>query len=133
MKEIVLEQKSWHYWLATFGNKYRVNWHGDDICHYIRSVMVGTFLFLLMVIVGSFLGGVFLFSVANLFSWLFLGYELHKASIGFLSIFGGVFLALGLAVTHEAVKEKMNENEPGFVRAAYRKFKDKTCFYIKFK
>ena len=133
MKEIVLEQKSWHYWLATFGDKYRVNWHGDDICHYIRSVMVGTFWLMFVVIVGSFLGGVFLFSIGNLFSWLFLGYELHQVTFGALGFVGGLFLLFGFFATKEFVTEKIRDTEPGFVRAAYSKFKDKTCFYVKFK
>ena len=133
MKEVVFNKKSWHYWLATFSDDMRVNPHGDDICHYIRSVLVGTFWLLLMTFVCAFVGGAVLYSIGNLFSWLFLGYELASVTVAVLSIFGGLGSAIVLMASKELVQEKMRDSEPGFVRSVYRKFKDKTCFYIKFK
>lgn len=133
MKEVVFKQKSWHYWLATFGDDFRVNPHGDDICNYIRSVFIGTFWLLVMTFAGAFLGGAVLFSIGNLFSWMFLGYELHNLTLGVFGILIGFTIMLLFMASKEVLQEKLRDSEPGFVRSAYSKFKDKTCFYIKFK
>ena len=132
MKEIVFNKKSWHYWLATFGDDIRVDPHGDDICHYIRSVLVGLFLFLIVLAAGSMVVGVVAYSIGNLFGWLFLGYALEQITFFVFSMFGTLGLVAFLMVFKESMDEKFRDSQPGFARSVYRKFKDKTCFYIKF-
>ena len=132
MKELVFNKKSWHYWLATFGDDTRVNPHGDDICNYIRSVFIGTYWLLIMTWVCAFISSAVLYSIGNLFSWMFLGYELAKVTVGVFTILGGFTLMILFMAYNELLQEKIRDTEPGFVRASYRKFKDKTCFYIKF-
>lgn len=128
MKTFELKKKSWHYWLANFGDL-RVGTN-TDICSYIRCVIWGAFWLLVAAGAGAFLSGCVLFAIGNLFSWLFLGYELSNMTVGVFTVLSALFLT-GLAfVSREAIAEKMSKSEPGFVRLAYRSWKDKFCARI---
>jgi hypothetical protein len=127
MKTIELKRKSWHYWLANFGEE-RV-YSATDICSYIRYVIFGTSLFLLSLAGGVSLTIWVLVSVANIFSWLFWGHELNTAS----QILIGVVAGFGIMFGTMAGKVKMQDSEPGFVRLAYRSWKDKFCARIELK
>lgn len=131
MKSYKLKKDSWHYWLASFGDEYRV-YRLDDICGYIRAVIHGAFLLLLMGIIISILGGTSAFALGNLFSWLFLGYELSGVTVIYSAVITGLIGAAIVIISIEHLKEKSDRNNPGFVRLAYRKFKDKTCSKVEF-
>jgi len=126
--------KSWHLWLANFGEKRIYPNCGTDICEYTRAVMVGSFWAL---VAGTFitLGTLWVgFSFYDIALAIFTGSALLPYSIIFLMLVG----AFVLLVTIVAYKEwrKMQPSEPpkppSFTAVAYRKFKDKTCFRIKF-
>ena len=131
MKTFELKKKSWHYFLANFGSE-RVYSH-TDICAYIRYVIYGTFWFIIMGGAGAFFSGCVLFSIGNLFSWLFLGYELEKMTVGVFTMFSAFFMMGLFLVGKDTIQHKMRDGEPGFVRLAYRSWKDKFCAKVELK
>ena len=130
MKIFELKKNSWHYRLANFGSD-RVCLH-SDICTYIRSVMIGAFWFAAVLAVGLFFAGCTLFAIGNLFSWLFLGYELAQVTISIGMIYFSVTLMFAYLYGREVVQYKIRDGEPGFVRLAYRSWKDKFCAKVEF-
>lgn len=131
MKTYTLKKDSWHYWLASFGDDLRM-YSVYDICSYIRAMLVGSFQLLFVVTVVSGLSGAVLFSIGNLFSWLFLGYELSQLTIMVSALLAGLIGAAIIIAFIEASKNKVRTTEPGFVRLAYRRFKEKTCSLVEF-
>jgi hypothetical protein len=129
MKTFELKQKSWHYWLANFGDQ-RIH-TTTNICEYVRCMLIGAMLLSFSVLAVSLFGGATLFTIGNIFSWLFFGYEFHNLS----AIMTGTFSSIALMFLFIVGKAKLNEteNEPGFVRLAYRSWKDKYCARIELK
>ena len=92
MKTYTLKKDSWHYWLASFGDELRM-YSVYDICSYIRAMIVGSFQLLFVTVVVLFvtvvvclIGGAILYSIGNLFSWLFLGYQLSQLTIAIFTV-----------------------------------------------
>lgn len=154
MKEVKFSQNSWHWRLAnTYGNaKTRYDYETEtdkyegDICSYTRSVMWGALAALLLT-AGL---GLIAASIADFGAWVVVGFLVGTwvkiDVLGFLIIaatFAVVVVAamIYVATKHEKWKRKrwerkheramVEEEKPeGFVKAAYRKFKDKTCFRV---
>ena len=131
MKTFELKRKSWHYWLANFAEE-RV-WLHADICSYIRSVLVGTFWFSVMAFTASVVAGFVLYAFGNLFSWLFLGYQLSDVTTIVFSTIFGLLLVFVFLISGEKIHYKLRDSEPGFARLAYRSWKDKFCAKVEFK
>ena len=144
MMEFELNATSWHFWLANFAHK-RVSTYGSDICSYTRAVLLGLFWFILF----STAGVLF---VAGTGVTLYEGYQFFAEgvkvslvaelmimlwSIIFVLIFTLLFTAgiveYVIPAAQRAVQSVSTPDKPSFLRLAYRKFKDKTCFQIKFK
>ena len=131
MKTFELKRKSWHYLLANFGSD-RVCLE-SDICTYIRSVMIGAFWFAAVLAVGLFFAGCSLFAIGNLFSWLFLGYELAQVTITMGIIYFAFLCLITYLLVSEKVQDIMRDSEPGFVHLVYHSWKDKFCAKVEFK
>ena len=131
MKTYKLKKDSWHYWLASFGDDWRMH-NVDDICSYIRAMIVGLFQLLFVAVVISAIGGAILYSIGNLFSWLFLGYQLSQLTIMVFALLVGIIGTAIVISVIEASKNTVKTTEPGFVRLAYRRFKQKTCSLVEF-
>jgi apolipoprotein N-acyltransferase len=131
MKTFKLSKNSWHYWLASFGDDLRM-YSVHDICSYVRAMLVGSFQLLFVTAVISAIAGIALFSIGNLFSWLFLGYQLSQLTLMFFALIAGL-IGAGLIIAFiEASKNRVETTEPGFVRLAYRRVKEKTCSLVEF-
>lgn len=130
MKTIELKRKSWHHWLANFGDK-RI-YETTNICEYTRCVLIGTFLFLLSVVVSSLSTGAVLFTIGNIFGWLFLGYEFHNVSVIVTSTFTCIVLMFFIIVGRAKLIHQVDK-EPSFVRLAYRSWKEKYCARVELK
>lgn len=154
MKEVKFSQNSWHWRLAhTYGNartRYDYETETDkyegDICSYTRSVLLGALAALLLTAVL----GIIAASIANLGAWVVAG--IIVGSWVKLDPLGAIIIAIAIvaalaalliyaSVEHEKWKRKrwerkheramFEEEKPEtFVQAAYRKFKDKTCFRV---
>ena len=144
MMEFELNAKSWHFWLANFAHK-RVSVYGSDICSYIRAVLMGLFWL-------TIYGTAAIFFVYGTGVTLYDGYYFFAEGIK-VSLFAEVMIMLwtvilGLMFTllftfcmvehaipavQRACSSVSKTDNPSFIRLAYRKFKDKTCFQIKFK
>lgn len=133
MKPFKLKKDSWHFWLATFGDKNRVDHrYGDDICHYIRSVLVGAFWATFALVAASLFTAWVGFSFGNLIGWLFFGYVLDLATVFFFMFAAFIGALVGWAAFMDWRREHCADREPGFVTLAYRKFKTKTCAMVEF-
>ena len=146
MKELVFDRTSWHFWIANFGHK-RVRpekWDDNiqtDICTYTRAVFWGLINFTLVALLFSTLGGLVLFSIGNLIGYFLFDYglyEITKAVMATIAIVAGAIGALvGFCAIVAAYKtsigyvsDKMADAKPGFVKNAYRSWKDKYCVKI---
>ena len=85
-----------------------------------------------MAVVISAIGGAILYSIGNLFSWVFLGYQLSQLTIMVSALLAGLIGAAIIIGVVEASKNRVQTTEPGFARLAYRKFKEKTCSLVEF-
>jgi hypothetical protein len=128
--------KSWHLWLANFGeNRIRPEW-GTDICEYTRAVLAGTFWAVVSFSILFAVGSWALFSIYDIVNMIITGQTIEKITMVF---FGGVavlslllgIIALKIWWERRPVKEAPAK-PPSFPKVVYRKFKDKTCFRIKF-
>lgn len=138
--EFTLKKDSWHFWVANFMTKrIRPEWNeGNDICSYTRAFFAGLFWLAMAAVFG--VGGVCWVgaSLWSIFSYLFLNNtELGFYAQLFLFVVGTLISFIAIIAAHVKIREYRDEHPakekpPGFVKLAYRKFKDKTCFRLNF-
>lgn len=132
MKQYVLKKDSWHFKIANFdqGNAR----YCEDICEYIKAFFVGLSKIILLSSLATLLAGGFLYGFGNIIGWWLFGYTLHPSSVVppivllFLLIFVATMKLKEYLINRPVSSEV--DKEPGFVRLAYHKFKDKTCARI---
>lgn len=137
MKSFVLDCNSWHFRLANFGNRRIWSDEETDICEYTRAVMSGTFL-LFGAALGTMLGILWVgASFYNIYTFFAEDAKIEAWTLILLMFSGGILLASGIILFREWWKSRPvkdgPEKEPGFIKLAYRKVKDKTCARIEFK
>ena len=135
-----INKKSWHYRLATAYGPMSTYRDELDICRYIRSVLIGS---LIACIVASGLGS----AIASI-SVFVMHVLMLDGNIEDPIAVAGLFLVIILVtilsvVAATEVKEYVERNyvfkkkeatlkKPGLLKMAYRRFKEKTCFYVEF-
>jgi hypothetical protein len=137
MKAHTLSSKSWHFWLANFGDRRVWDDQQVDICSYTRYVIKG---FLLMLLAGLGILLVTFFTLTLVGGTLLWYYQLittldwvepnPPAVIGTL-----LLLIAAFGYTREYLQRKKKNREPsppGFVSLVSTKVKSKTCFMINF-
>jgi hypothetical protein len=153
MKTETVNVNSWHYRLATtYGpqSKYELKYGDANLCAYIRSVIVGL-LITLLIIIGGVLGS-FAFALIPIIyvaaSFIELGFHVPideylvaiivefviLSAIGIFWFFESkthrkVFYGIQ-KVTQATGVSKVIPETPSFVKLAYRKFKEKTCYRL---
>lgn len=144
MLTFTLKKDSWHYWVANFAER-RVRPEYDegcDICSYTCAFFGGLFWLTLVTTLTTMLSIWALVSLVDLGNWVIFGGYLPP----YAQVFGIVVIVvpmfLGLIAFIAFLRHKAEEQRekyinaprppPGFVKLAYRKFKDKTCFKLKF-
>ena len=121
-----------------------------DICNYTRAVIAG---FANLVMVTSMFSALVCWLGYSLYDWVMFFFTEGRVpaipSVIFAATLAAIVILLVTAAVVEGIKylrrELMvgyysrnksgswwKENQPGFLRLAYRKFKTKTCFRIKF-
>lgn len=134
MKAFNLSKDSWHFYIANFGKKRIWVEDGSDICEYTRAVFGGMFLFLLAGLAICLGIAWVAVSLYNIYDIMFNGAEFLPTTVMLLGLIGAGGLLVGVAVVvdwYHNLPDKP-EPEPGFVKLAYRKFKNKTCFRLDF-
>lgn len=154
MKEVNFSKNSWHWRLAGFyGNaemrydyKTETDKYEGDICSYIRSMLHGLF----RVVVLTAILGLLAASLGNFGAWVVAGFLVGSwvkiDVLGFLIVALTISAAIVAAMFYVASKHEkwkrnrwarkqelamVEEEKPEmFIQAAYRKFKDKTCFRV---
>lgn len=135
MKAFTLSNAAWHFRLANYGAKRIWVEGGSDICEYTRAVFAGSFLLLLAVIAGALAATWVGLSLFNLYE-VAVGVamlELHTALFLFMMGILGFFIGVAMGVDWYHSRPEKPPVEPGFVKLAYRKFKNKTCVRLEFK
>ena len=148
--EFTLNTNSWHYAIANFKTERVSPWRGSDICSYTRAFIQG---FMWLVLTVAFLAFMACGTLNVMYeSVLYLVNDTPLTILGevfmllyaviffFAGIIGILYLLIEEAAppVFKAYRKAMNkcvesqEKNPSFLTLAYRKFKDKTCFKIKF-
>jgi hypothetical protein len=146
MKSLTFKKDSWHYKAAMFVFD---SWQiPNDLCGYVRHVIWGGLMFiLLMSFCAALACGVgyllcmwlhWLFQMISTMSFIAPSDEavIVNVILGVIAACGAAILAIKLIVDYKndmrqkRYEEGYVEPEPGFLRVAYRSFKDKTCFKI---
>ena len=156
-----VSKNSWHYNLYRMGNigpfEYRKDWMLDtprDLCQYIRNIVLGAVVALILIIVGFILSLFILdlpISIVMYFitdnGWIDFISEptiiVGTGIYGFLSsgliIYYGVQLYIKFDTkipddVKEKIKDSIEESETmSLVKTGYKSFKDKTCVFIEVK
>ena len=133
MKTIKFKTDSWHYKFVSQWDPIVVHrTGGTDICSYVRALMLGlTVMALLFGILGLF-AGVLLYAIGNWIGYFLFGYALSEGTPFVTIIYAcfGAFIWYNQWKENRVVNEK--EKEPGFIRLAYRSWKDKFCAKVEF-
>jgi hypothetical protein len=138
MKAFTLNSDSWHFRLANYGERRIWSDEETDICEYTRAVLKGA---LTMFALGLFIALMAFWvsaSLYNIFELVFKdGVEFQPWTVIFLTLSFALMVTTGIVAFKEWYEKRPRkdepEQEPGFVKLAYRKFKDKTCARIEFK
>lgn len=143
MESYKMKDGSWHLWLANFSqDKWSKLEKGDktDICSYTRRVIRGAFLSFMLFSFASLVSAWIIFSFGNLFGWILLGYQLEFVTQLFWFMMSCVGIAAIIIYSKEKIIDKFDalhdrltdrpEKPPGFIKLAYKKFKEKTCFRL---
>lgn len=149
--EFELKTNSWHFWLANFGWRRVREWRDDnDFCSYTRAFLKGLLLFIVVYGLALIGVGLTINMLYELYEFFINGIELSVfaeiAYVCYISSFG-IFSIMLIAwfIAEKAIPtgvqayqkvmygKRKQERPPTFLALLYRKFKDKTCFKIKFK
>jgi hypothetical protein len=148
MKEISIKRNSWHYVLASRVAEYTPRWDynldcaTDDICRYRKHVLAAMFILTLFAAVIALIGTIFFHVVFGIVfsliygAWLFT--VLGEATLLVLSITGAVTGGFHLvnkaivAYRHHKAGRVVREKPIGFVKQAYKSWRDKYCVPVKF-
>lgn len=138
MKTLEFNRNSWHFWLATrIANFKTYNEDDLNICAYLRSVFAGglviTLLGTLATLIASLIG-------SAVFHWVGVLLGLIHRKPNSMEIGGSVFLIMITVVyviyliTTYFKNRTYSEADapPGFIKSAYRSWKDKTCVRVSF-
>jgi hypothetical protein len=135
--------EAWHFRLANFGSKRIWVDEQSNICEYTRAVLAGLFCMIFASFVVALVAGLVAFTLANTFSWMFLGYQLSDLSlavwclvamwVAIITLITAVSLYMDYRRDQRQKRRELPPTPPTFVGAAYDKFKNKTCFIVEFK
>lgn len=132
MKTLKLNKDSWHYKLAMQYDRHVPD--NTDICSYTRLLFAAMSLMAFAITILTLLAGTILFTIGGWFAYLF-GFPLHGAVVPFTFIYGGATIVIGIVAAkahYDEHKYDKPKKEPGFVRTAYRSWKDKFCVKVEF-
>jgi uncharacterized membrane protein len=131
MKTLTFKENSWHHRLAKMGG---FDWSCGDICSYTRKVMMGA----LGAILVSALALILLYLAVHMvmgigFSLWYGMFLFTDAGFAGLVVVSIVSLVTGIFFLSDRLQKYNLENQyndPGFVKTAYRSWKEKYCARI---
>lgn len=136
MKEIVFSSDSWHFWLAEFPDQ---QFRGKDVCSYVRSVMRGIIILILISAICILVSVPTLTALALDIWFLFHTYAMPVEFVGGLFIAGNVLLVFAFVMVasfyiaeRKRKRKELEQSKPdGFIKTAYKSFKDKVCYQVR--
>lgn len=149
MTPYVISKKSWHYWLVTKFTRY-IDTHGFtdspyEICSYWRAVTFGMLILSIFSALAGFLVACEVELVLHIVralqgSTLTLEKDpMACVGLSILIVAALIGLSIGIAILLEWRRDRKYANEyyyrqrqPGFIKLAYRSWKDKYCTKIVF-
>ncbi len=143
MMSLNFSKDSWHYKVAKFGTL-RTYGGETDMCHYVRSfiwgvvkglvvgVIIGALASLVLACEGAFIGSFIAAVMTGV--WAFEGFAVGGVIINSIAL--GLVTIFGTAYKYEQYRDanprKRKPPKPdGFVKNAYRGWKDKYCAKVK--
>lgn len=145
MKTLKFNQNSWHYWLATKIGDFDTYGGAGDFCSYVRNVIWGALALLFASAAASFvlysLGRELYAAYTCWFTPVCTYGKFERAVTTGVAILIGVVGAAVLMIWDgnrrmqiriEIATGKRPEPQDGFVKAAYKSIKEKTCFKVEF-
>jgi len=136
---IKFKKNSWHYKAANFVSSGPPEWM--NFCEYVRHVLLGSFLFLVLVALITFVVVVNIIGIINAFQGKWgsntLAYTLNIATI--IVGFALFYVAFLQDKIHDAIDNyrarngnSLTKKQPGFFSTWYRSVKNKFCPAIEF-
>jgi hypothetical protein len=136
-----IKRKSWHYFLANFGNERVYSGQKTDFCTYFWYVVFGLFHLIGLVL------GIIIFTLLvassfyDYYNWLMYDVKMHDVSIAVVLFTFGLFVTIAILYCvskycdwkdnlKNADDYEVVVKEPGFFTLAYRKWKEKTCILV---
>lgn len=145
MKALTFNKNSWHFLLATKMGHYRPydreSGYGDnaDICTYSRHVMGGLLLLTLAAAAIAFAGFIVSHILLGIWFSIMLGtWFFSDWAVGAMIVLGIGAFVIGMKVAIDWQYERRMSSEyrnrpDGFVKHAYKSWKEKYCVQIEFK
>lgn len=146
MKTLNFNKNSLHYKLATLGGFDRYNCYYDgstDICSYLRRVMMGVFVSIILLMTFVFASTLVVHTLFGLvFSFIYdtdmfnVWGQVGLLTAGISSLFAFIWIVPGKIMDlYYSIKSNRPEKPAApdnFVREAYSSYKEKYCVKIKF-
>lgn len=140
MKEFTFGIKSWHLYLANFGqdqfNRFEKG-EETDLCTYTRRVLAGLFWFSVVSVILAVAATVTVLGLYDIAMYLFTDARMEVCGV----IISSLILATTILLTILGIKHYIDKREvplipkipeDSFVGLTYKRIKNKTCFKIKF-
>jgi len=139
MRELNIDEKSWHYRIAHNYGGYSGGRHGYDICGYTRRFIWGLFIVFVVIAAVSMASLGVLDLLAGLyFSWVAGVWITNFAGTLTAFVITVFSLVIGIIAITEKIRDMRREyrynhyhDEPGFIKSAYLSWKEKYCIKIK--
>ena len=135
MKTFEFSKDSWHYKLMDNWDPSLTRNGNIDLCSYTRGLFFALIIHAIIIGFITILAGGTLYSIGNLYSFLFLGYVLDPFSVIILLVEVLMGALVGFIFWNEKrkLREIENPSKPGFIGLAYLGWKEKFCARIEFK
>ena len=133
MQTLTFDKRSWHYAIAKFGGFN--SWSDQDLCTYTGKFTRGLFgaflLGLVIALLGFGLSHLVLGIIFSIIAGAWVTSEVGTV-FGLILLLLSLFVAVGVSVEKYKESREFHPRKPdGFVKNAYRGWKEKFCIKIK--
>lgn len=146
MSALTFNKRSWHFWLATKVASYSPatsdeEYGGDsaDVCTYSRAVAIGLLVLSIVVLSGTFFAYVIIHTILGIYfsvmleQWFFSEWgDAGVILLGCGLVTYGVYTIVKVWVKFNERPATRSATHDGFIRNAYKSWKEKFCVPVKF-
>lgn len=135
MKPLVFRKGSWHYKLASITRNLDIFGNDMDICSYTKAVFAGILVILIAALIIALAGHLFFHMVFGVITSIVMGQIIltESAVIGIIAIcLALVIYGIDSLLTWSERRRFAPRKPDGFVKNAYKSWKDRYCFKVTF-